>query len=186
MRNSKIAYKIPKNRDSFKLDNNELLVSVENGRVSGLIRGGGTYPLSHEGTEWYFVDEGENSFELFYDRGNISFTFLVIARVAFPTIVINNSRLLKAKMPDLILEWEGMTAATNLITKFLADRSITSEAAFFSGNVCELLERELMIFFREHFIKDLGMLIDRVDIKTKVVSNQVQQPKQPNKHRFKF
>ena len=185
MRNLRIAYKIPKDRKSFKLDSNELLISVENGRISDIIRDGGTYPLQNGGVEWYFADEGENSFELSYSGSNINFKFSITAHVAFPTQVINSGRILKGKMPDLIVDWAGSAGVSNIITEFIGRRNITDEAAFFSGNACELLEREIMSFCSEYFIKELCMLPDKVEIKKKVSVTQSQTPKtQKSKYRF--
>jgi hypothetical protein len=180
MRNSKIVGKIPRNRETFNLGNDELLISVIGGEIAELIRGGGSYPIQQDDvTEWYFVDEGENSFEFSYNGGSINFTFTICGRVAFPTLLISSNYLLKTKMPDAVSEWIGSVGATNLITDFLAKRGISDEMMLFGGNGCALLERELMLFCREHFIKEFGMLLDRVEIKKKVVAKKAQPTPKP-------
>ncbi len=163
MRNSKIAYKIPKSRQSFKPGTNELIISVADGEVVGFIRNG-EVNRSQQSTEWYFVDEGINDFGLFYDVGNINFHFFLSCRVVCPTIVIGSEQLLKNKTEDVISEWAKSSGVLNVITKFLQKKGIDSEKKLFEGNGCTLLEKELMLFCREDFITKFGMLLEKVEI----------------------
>lgn len=177
-----IVGKIPLRRSSFSA--NEVLIAVNNGKISDIIRIDGKLALQREdNTEWYFVDEGEYQYDISYSGGEIAFNFSFSSRVAFPTILISNKSVLGKDMGKVILDWASSTDISNIITEFLASNSVTSEKQLFEGGFCEQLENRIRISCREHFIGNWGMFLESVSIKKKLLVRPTNKEKY-NKYKY--
>ena len=166
-----VATKISIRRQSYSLRKDDVLIRVTQGHVVDVIRGIGEYPLTHKGGEsWYCVDERLMSYPLFYQGGEIQFTFSWIACAAFPTRTIQAKDVVGKDMAVTIQEWATNSDISAKITDYLTGNHIKTEQQLFEGDHREQLEKMLKSAYQEQFIKAWGMLIDAVSITRKVAA----------------
>lgn len=163
-----VVGKIPEEYAEYPLKKNEVLIATKNAEITEIIRDGGIATLYRgEGVEWYFVDENEYEYQFSYKGGDIQFTFCFMANVAFPTMLIHQKDIIGKDVYPIILDWASSVELVNTISDILSEKEINTENELFESNKCKVIEEMLQKKYQEHFIKNWGMFLNSVKIKTK-------------------